>query len=631
MCGIAGVIAFTENGREKFSLLDNAIKTLEKRGPDSKGVFIHQNVALGHTRLSIIDTTSAASQPFTDESGRYTIIYNGEFYNYKQCRADLEKKGVNFKTTSDTEVLLYLYIQEKEKCLEKINGFFAFAVYDNEEQSVFIARDRMGIKPVYYFSDENSFLFASEMKAIFTLEVPKKIDFSSVYTYLQLSYIPCPHTAIEGVKKLHPGHSIKIKEQKTKIEKYYSVPFTKNYSQITFDKAKAHLQELLIDSVQKRLVSDVPLGTFLSGGIDSSIITAIASQHVNKLSTFSVGYKDEPFFDETKYALAVSKKYNTDHHVFSLSNNDLFQNLFNTLDYIDEPFADSSALAVNILSSHTKKQVTVALSGDGADELFSGYNKHSAELRARNLGVKEQIVKYALPVIKKLPASRQSKLLNKARQAQKFAEGASLEMKERYWFWASFTKEQSVRRLIKQQVITDEIISEFLQRKSVILKGLKSGDFNEFLYTDVNLVLLNDMLHKVDSMSMAHGLEIRVPFLDHRIVEFAFSIPAEYKIDKNNRKIILKEAFHELLPPELHNRGKHGFEVPLLKWFRTELRPTIDKLLLDESFIQEQGIFNFSELKQLVYRVMNKNPQDYTSTLWALIVFQYWYKKYITD
>lgn len=391
MCGIAGVYAFKEAGKENFSLLNNAIETLAKRGPDSKGTFLEKNVALGHTRLSIIDTSNAAAQPFTDDSGRYTIIFNGEFYNYKEHRQQLIKKGIPFRSTSDTEVLLQLFIEEGPACLEKVNGFFAFAVYDKEKDELFIARDRFGIKPLIVYADEDKLLFASEMKAMIALGIQKVIDEVSLYTYLQLNYIPPQHSIFKQVWKLESGHYLLVNKNGTDKKQYYSI--NQNPVNLSYEAAQKKLKELLEASVQRRLVADVPLGAFLSGGIDSSIITALAAKHTKNLNTFSIGYKDEPLFDETQYAALVAKKYKTNHTVFSLSNDDLYANLNEVLDYIDEPFADSSALAVHILSMHTRKHVTVSLSGDGADEIFSGYNKHMAEFKARQKGVLAMLLK----------------------------------------------------------------------------------------------------------------------------------------------------------------------------------------------------------------------------------------------
>lgn len=629
MCGITGILAFNEKGKTHLHKVIVSTRSLLKRGPDGEGFYEHTNCALGHRRLSIIDTSELATQPFTDSSGRYTIVFNGEIFNYKELRKQIESKGIQFKSQSDTEVLLYLFISEKEKCLEKLDGEFAFAIYDNVLEELFLARDRFGIKPLYYYKDVERFVFASEMKAIIAFDIPKEIDKTSLQTYLHLNYIPAPYSIFKNVLKLDAGTYMTInKEGKLNKSLYYSLPDLSMPTVFTdYEKAQVQLRSLLEKSVQQRMIADVPLGTFLSGGIDSSIITAIAAQHTKHLNTFSIGYKDEPLFDETYYAQLVAKRYKTNHTVFQLSNDDLFANLYQVLNYIDEPFADSSALAVSILSMHTRKHVTVALSGDGADEIFAGYNKHAAELKARKGGFKAQLVKSSHAILKQLPKSRNSKTGNKIRQLEKFAEGMKLSEQERYWQWAKWSGFKAKEIFTQKFTENVEGFTEFEERKTGVLKNL-NNDYNSVLLTDVQLVLENDMLVKVDRMSMSQSLEVRVPFLDHKIVDFAFSLPVNFKIDSKNRKIILKDTFKNMLPEELYHRGKQGFEVPMLQWFKTDLRTMITDDLLSDKFIIEQDIFNLETIKKLKSELFSNNPNDAVAKVWALIVFQYWWKKY---
>ena len=639
MCGITGIITFTDKGKQSLGYIDQSVKCLAKRGPDGNGIYVNNNVALGHARLAIIDISNNGAQPFTDESGRYTIVFNGEFYNFLEHRIALEQKGIKFRSTSDTEVLLYLYINEGPKCLEKINGFFAFAIYDKNEDSLFIARDRFGIKPLLYYRDEDKFIFASEMKALMAFGITNDMDEVSLYNYLQLNYIPGPDSIFKNVKKLKTGHYIYLRAPLNELpvitdKTYYEIPLPSpkgrsvGYEGLNYEEAKTYLVELMNQSVQLRLISDVPLGAFLSGGIDSSVIVALASQYTKHLNTFSIGYKDEPLFDETNYAKLVADKYKTNHTVFSLSNDDLFANLHKVLDYIDEPFADSSALAVNILSMHTRKHVTVALSGDGADELFSGYNKHSAEFKARNAGILAQMVKVGTPIWKMFPQSRNSKFGNIARQLYRFGAGMQLSAKDRYWRWATFVEQEDALQLLKKK---PDLI-EFSKRRNKILEHIsEDGDMNDVLYTDMHLVLENDMLTKVDLMSMENALEVRVPFLDWRVVNFVMSLPESYKIDAYARKKILQDASRKYLPEELYHRSKHGFEVPLLKWFRTELKTMITDDLLSDRFIKEQNIFTLEAIQQLKNRLFSNNLGDVHAQIWALIVFQYWWKKYMIN
>ncbi len=642
MCGITGIVAFNNEGAKFLVHTDLAIETLKKRGPDSCGSYNHNRVSLGHTRLSIIDTSEAASQPFTDSTGRYTIVYNGEIYNYKELRRELIKKGVSFKSESDTEVLLHLYIEHGENCLHLLNGFFAFAIYDKQNERLFLARDRFGIKPLLYYLDDDKFIFGSELKALLAYKIPRKLDTISLFMYLQMNYIPGPHSILQKVRKIESGTFATIDiESNFSEHKYYQIhrPVDNEGSPSLsdYESVKVRLHSLMELAVKDRLVADVPLGTFLSGGIDSSIITALAAKHKKDIQSFSIGFKDEPYFDETKYAELVAKKVKSKHTVFYLSNQDLLEHVFEVLDYMDEPFGDSSAIPVNILSKFTKEHVTVALSGDGADEMFAGYNKHYAEFRARNAGLVNQLLKGVSPLLDLLPQSRNSKIANLSRQINRYSKGAKLKHKERYWKWASILDEEEANYLLKErqqekkQRASDEGF-RYKKRKEMLLKTIrKTGDFNDVLYTDMNLVLKDDMLKKVDSMSMARSLEVRTPFLDHNLVDFAFTLPAEFKINSSSRKKILRDTFKSYLPDELYNRGKMGFEVPLLKWFREDLRDLINNDLLKDSFIEEQGIFNLDAIKNLKLRLYSNNPKDTPATVWAIIVFQYWWKKYMQN
>ncbi|MGB0881719.1 MAG: asparagine synthase (glutamine-hydrolyzing) [Vicingaceae bacterium] len=641
MCGIAGIIS---PNKSELSKITEATHTLSKRGPDNQSVEIFDVIALGHARLSIIDTTKGANQPFTDASKRYSLVFNGEIYNYLELKKELLADGISFVSNSDTEVLLYLFIKYKEKCLEKLNGFFAFAVYDKHEKSLFVARDRMGIKPLLYYFDGEQFIFGSELKALLSFNIKRNIDKVSLFNYLQFNYIPTHNSILENVRKLKPGHFISIKnvveiKQGITEEKYYEIPLNQESalqtSAMNYGKSQEMLRNLLDDAVQKRLVSDVPIGTFLSGGVDSSIISLLAKKHKPDLQTFSIGFKDEPFFDETNYANAVANKIGSTHHVFSLTNDDLYADLNNILEYLDEPFADSSAIAVYLLSKRTKEHVTVALSGDGADEMFSGYNKHMAEFKARHPGIKESIVKMGYPIWRTLPKSRNSKLTNVNRQLYKFSLGSKLTNKARYWKWAAIINEERANYLLKEEMVFNpqrlsDNAFEYKKRKEELLKNIqKDGSVNDVLYTDMKMVLTNDMLRKVDAMSMANSLEVRTPFLDHRLVNFAFSLPREFKINANMKKKILQDAFREELPEEIYKRPKHGFEVPLLSWFRNELRNTIENDLLSDDFIEQQGLFNVSAIRSLKKQLFSTSPEDVQATIWSLIVFNTWWKKYL--
>jgi asparagine synthase (glutamine-hydrolysing) len=633
MCGISGIYAFNDAGRHFIGNLKASTDAIEKRGPDSQGHFVSSCVGLGHRRLSILDLSADGSQPMHDETGRYTIVFNGEIFNFPELKKKLVDKGHTFHSQTDTEVLLKMYIHEGKSFLKKLNGFFAFAIYDKVEESLFIARDRFGVKPLLVYRDNDKVIFASEMKAMLAFDIPRKLDLVSLYNYLQLNYIPGPASIFKGVKKLRPGYYLHIRNGKVMTKAWYKIPYDKKKAKnnpLNYDQQQKELVKLMDESVQRRLISDVPLGAFLSGGIDSSVIVALASRHTDHLNTFSIGYKDEPFFDETKYANLVAQKYKTNHTVFSLTNNDLYDHIFDVLNYIDEPFADSSALAVNILARRTREKVTVALSGDGADELFAGYNKHMGDYRVRQGGWKAEAVHALSPLWEILPKSRNSAMGNRVRQFQRFAKGMSLSNKDRYWQLATFTDEKDAKKLFKKSVAKMVGKKLYAKRRKKILEHIhQDGDINEVLYTDMHLVLENDMLTKVDLMSMANSLEVRTPFLDYKVVDFAFSLPESSKIDLKMKKKIVQDAFRPLLPEELYKRPKHGFEVPLLKWFRNELKPLITDELLSDQFIEEQGLFSVDEIRSLKAKLFSNNPEDIHARIWGLIVFQHWWKKWM--
>lgn len=630
MCGIVGVISKSESGNAFIDKITIATECLSKRGPDGSGVFQHNNVALGHRRLSIIDVSEAGAQPMSDLSGRYTIIFNGEFFNFKEHRDYLINKGIKLCSESDTEVLLHLFIHENDKCLQRLNGFFSLAIYDKQEEEIFLARDRFGVKPLLIYEDENILLFSSEMKALMAFGIKKELDEASLLIYFQLHYIPSPYSIFKNVRKLLPGTYLKYsaRNKKTIEEKpFYQIPYSKNLATVTsYEKAKKKLFELLEASVQRRLISDVPLGSFLSGGIDSSVISGLAARHTPHLKTFSIGFRDEPMFDETQFAQLVAQKHHTDHTVFSLTNEDLFVALYDVLNYIDEPFADPSALNVFILSKYTRKEVTVALSGDGADELFGGYNKHRAEWIVRNDSLFAKAMKLISPLMKAFSGSRNTKTGNRIRQLHRFAEGVNLSAPERYWRWCGLLSKNDVDKLF--QTFDSQIHEKAERRKKQFIKNISGAkDMNDVFYADVNLLLQGDMLPKVDLMSMANSLEVRTPFLDFEVVDFSFSLPSHYKIDKHSQKKIVKDAFRDLLPEEIFFRGKKGFEVPMLNWFRTELKSLIIEDLLKDEFIIEQGIFNIDEIRKLKQQLFSVNPGEIEAHTWALVVFQFWWKK----
>ena len=403
MCGIVGIHGPRAEGAE----LSASLEALSLRGPDRQAFIHNGQVCLGHARLSIIDTSSASDQPMQDPSGRYSIVFNGEIYNYRTIRDDLKEDGQEFQSSGDTEVLLKLLIKEGVKGLQRLNGFFAFAFYDAQEDELLLVRDRVGIKPLYYSISEGNIAFGSEMKALSPLLGQDKIDSIGVDLYFQLNYIPAPHTASRSVKQLLPGHYLRHSNGKTSIERYYEMA---SLSSNPISDINSKLYSLMETSVERRMVSDVPLGSFLSGGVDSSIIAALAVKQKKDLKTFSIGFRDQGYFDESQYAEQVAEHIGSDHRTLHIHEEELLHSLDAVLDYIDEPFADSSAIAVHALCHFARKEVTVALSGDGADELFGGYNKHQAHLRAFNKPWSDGLFRLSRPLWSLIPSSHSSRL-----------------------------------------------------------------------------------------------------------------------------------------------------------------------------------------------------------------------------
>ena len=630
MCGIAGIVALTDSGRQQVSKLRQSIRTMQSRGPDDEGIYLCDEMGLAQRRLAIIDTSAAANQPMWDKTNRYAIIFNGEIFNYQQLRNKYfsAEEQTQLHTSSDTEILLELFIKQGVKCLPLLEGFFAFVIYDTQSKELFIARDRFGKKPLNYFIDDDRFIFASELKALYDFDIPKELNYEALKFYLQLGYIPQPMSMLKHVRKLEPGAYLTLKEKNIEEKKWYQLDPTYEYSNApSYEKAQKELVSLLEDAVVKRLISDVPLGAFLSGGIDSSVIVALASRHQSSLNTFSIGFKGEQYFDETHFAELVAAKFKTNHATFRLGFDDYLSHIYDVLNYFDEPFADSASLPQFILCMETRKHATVAISGDGGDEVFAGYNKHYAEWQARKRSLAGSIVKMGYPIWKIMPKSRNNRFSDLFRQLHRYAEGAGLSAKERYWHWASTFAEGEVDRLIAKQTgskINHAIINSVKEKYLSTI----NDDFNSVLKTDLDLVLISDMLVKVDLMSMANSVEVRCPFLDHHVVEFAFTLPSEYKINKGGRKKIVKDAFRNILPPEIYNRGKRGFEIPMLKWFREELHTYIFDDLLNEKFVKEQGIFNPEYIGCMKKQLYSAAPGHIVEQLWVLIVFQHWYKKY---
>lgn len=622
MCGIVGSYQLGNAAPPSEDRLQAALRCIAHRGPDDEGVYRRGRAVLGHRRLSIIDTSSAGHQPFTDEGGRYTMIFNGEVFNFQQLRADLIAKGHSFRSHSDTEVALRLFTLSGPSFLHDLNGFFALAIHDAQEDTLFLARDRFGVKPLWWSEHDGRLLFGSELRSLLALGVPRAIDPVSLRTYFTHYYIPAPFSILKGVRKLPPGHAITINASGAKEDRWYDAE--KAASEYSHNgPASDHLRMLLDDAVRIRLISDVPTGTFLSGGLDSSIVSALAKRHKPDLRTFSIGYAD-PYYDETAFAETVARHIGSQHTTFTLHTADLADHYGDLLACMDEPFADQSALPSFVLNKYTRQHVTVALSGDGADEVFGGYRKHQAELRVQDRGVGERMALLGAPLWRMLPRSRNSALTDRIRQLDKYARTATLTREERYLILAAWDDELNTASLLRPAA--DE--QAYDARRAAITAPLaRHADLNGLLWADLHTVLPDDMLNKVDLTSMAHALEVRTPFLDKRVVEFAFSLPASAKFRKGSGKQLLRETFGDLLPVVTLSRAKRGFEVPLTPMLQGPLAEKVNACT-DVDLLRAAGLDPLAA-KALVQRFRSSSPGSSQATVHALIVYLSWWKAHM--
>ncbi|MDN4166623.1 asparagine synthase (glutamine-hydrolyzing) [Cytophagales bacterium LB-30] len=626
MCGIVGAISSANHSLD-LSSLHRMRDAMEKRGPDAFGDFFLSNfLYLGHRRLSIIDLESG-TQPMLAADGKVAIVFNGEIYNFKHIRAKLQKEGVLFATHSDTEVIIQAYLTwGLHSCLEALEGMFAFALWDERVQKVFVARDRYGEKPLYYTKNQQSFFFASELKALKDFYSKDALSVTALNLFFSLSYIPAPHTIYEGVYKLLPGNYLEIDTNGDfYIRPYYSLKQVVENAQshliTNYEQAKKALRDLLFTSVEEKMIADVPLGSFLSGGIDSSIISAIMAKLSPKpIKTFSIGFKEKAY-DESERAALVASHIGSDHTLHILGHEDLLAVVDDTLAYFDEPFGDSSAIPSMMVAKKAKEKVTVVLTGDCADELFGGYEKYLGKYYAEKYGdypsALRKLFEWGIGHVPHTNLTNHS-----LRKVKKVIESASLSPQARYLRLASlgFSPEEK-KELLKatwEIPVSDTILSHFLAVN-------KEDELTQTFYSDIQLVLEGDMLTKVDRACMINSLEARVPFLDSRIVDFSFRLPHEFKILGKNKKRILKDTFADLLPKETMRFSKKGFGLPLRVWFQNELKEELYRLL-DDKLVKEQSLFNSDYLKRLLKEHM-ENKENHASKLWQLYVFQKWYYK----
>jgi asparagine synthase (glutamine-hydrolysing) len=648
MCGICGIADYNHT-LVKEEYITRMTDSFVYRGPDDQGHWIglskegrgkSVSAGLGHQRLSIIDLSAAGHQPMSNEDGSVWITYNGEVYNFKELKTQLIHKGRRFRSDTDTEVIIHLYEEEGIKAVEKLNGMFAFALWDQKLARLWVCRDRVGIKPLVYYWDGEKFAFASEIKALLSdPDIPRELDHDALQLYLAFNYVPVPYTIFKNIRKLAPGCFLMFENGVLVTEKYWEAPgqVDETFSFLPADGQekiiKTNLRELLSDAVRSRMIADVPLGAFLSGGIDSSIIVALMAQHSTQpVKTFSIGFEDDPIFDETQYAREVANRYQTDHHEFKLTQQDMLDVLVDVLAAFDEPFGDSSAIPTFIVSRETQKHVTVALSGDGGDELFAGYRSYLGPYWYARYTAIPSLIRNGLieRVLERLPESRNSQVLEYIRRLKKFVKGTKGDLAGRM-----LSLKEVIPKNIRQAILLTngqkadvEHPDPALAWVQSLLSYYENDELNSILYSDFKDSLPGDMLTKIDWMSMRNSLEVRVPFLDHRVVELAFKMPSSLKLRNGQGKYILKETFKDLLPASLHNRPKAGFEVPISRWLKNDLKFLADRYLAEER-IRDQGLFDYEVVKKLG-ESHAANRSDTSWMLWNLIVFQYWYDHYLS-
>lgn len=607
MCGIAGF--YSNDSRWGRADLKRMTDSIKHRGPDAEGHFLHEGFGLGHRRLSIIDLSEASNQPFTSADGRYVMTYNGEVYNFKEVAAKLK---IQTKTTSDTEVIIEAFAQKGPSFVEMLNGMFVMAILDKAENKLFIFRDRLGIKPLYYSLEKGSLLFGSELKVVTEMLQKTTINSEAVAKFLHMGYIPEPISIFNEVAKFPAGSYGVLEGGKMNITQYWNPADKVGTEVITDEKTGVdQLENLLKDSVDKRLMSDVPFGTFLSGGIDSSTVTALAqASRDQKINTFSIGSSDAGH-DESEFARAVAKHLGTEHHEYTVTENDALELIPTLLDSYDEPYADSSAVPTMLVSKMARQEVTMTLSGDGGDELFMGYGAYAWAYRLS----KEPFKTFRKPIAGLLSLGndhkkRGGKVFNWSREdhipSHIFSQEQNL-----------FSEAEVEKLMVNPSAAAPE---------DQLVKTARNLDPAERqAFYDLRYYLKDDLLTKVDRASMKYSLETRVPILDHRIVEFALNVSPSLKMKGGEMKHLLKQVLYRHVPKEIFDRPKKGFSIPLVRWLKTDLAYLIDTYLTEEKIL-EAGLVNWSVVEGL--KSGFRSGQDHLyNRLWLLIILHQWFEK----
>lgn len=619
MCGIAGFTHKNRNAPE--GLIQQATMSLVHRGPDQQGFHESDTVSLGAVRLKIIDL-GGGNQPIFSEDGDVVIVFNGEIYNHVEVRQDLERLGHTFKTRCDTEVVLEAFREWDVACFSRLRGMFAVALWRQSRRRLVLARDRLGIKPLYLHQRGEDIYFGSELKAIFAHPgVDRRLDLQALGYYLALNYVPTPHTLVRGITKLPPGHWLEWRDGAVRMEPYWQLDF-QPLGEWQLPDAMEALDLLMRQSVREHMISDVPLGVWASGGVDSTAVLHYASSFTSKrLKTFSVSFQGQSF-DESRYFRHVAKRYGTDHHEFDLHPTDELPEIITRMAYYsDEPSADAGALPVWFLSEMSRKQVTVALSGEGADELFGGYYTYLADSYARALrGTPVLLRRWALDLLQKMPVSDDK--IGLEYKLKRFLAGSLLPAPEAHLFWnGSCSAAQRAALLGDRSFPAPGTLFDKLPKQAH-----SAGPVNRFLWLDQVNYLPDDILYKCDRMSMAHSLEVRPPFLDHRIVEFAASLPEDFKVRGSKLKFLLKELLKNKVPSAVLKRKKEGFDIPAHAWFRGPLRPLLEETLTPQA-IEAAGVFERGVIPRMVSDHMERR-QNLGYQLWGLLTLFLWMKQW---
>jgi asparagine synthase (glutamine-hydrolysing) len=624
MCGIAGFISQKDgiSNNEREALLDAMCRVITHRGPDEQGMMVDGEAALGMRRLSIIDLKSG-QQPIYDESGNLVIVFNGEIYNFRELKAELENLGHRFKTNSDTETIVHAYEEFGADCLQYLRGMFAFAIWNKQKKELFIARDRVGKKPLYYsLTDEGEFVFGSELKVLLTHGGIKcEIDLSALDAYLSFGYVPDPLCIFKNVRKLEPGHYLTFRDVKVETHSYWDFEYKENPIRKEEDYIE-ELRALIKDAVNVRLISEVPLGAFLSGGVDSSAVVGNMSRLMDQpVKTFSIGFNEDSF-SELKYARIAAEHFGTEHHEFIVTP-DLCDIVDELVWHFDEPFADSSALPTYMVSKMARDYVTVVLSGDGGDELFAGYTRYVVD---KKRGALERLPK----LIRSGVLQTVSGMLPHSAPGKNYLYNASLDAVDRYidsvTSFSPLNKRSLYSSGLKQSLNGNSGVGEELFRK--FASSVETGDpVDKLLYLDSKTYLPGDILTKVDRMSMAVSLEARVPLLDHKLIEFVTKIPAGLKLKGLDTKYIFKQAIKDLVPDSILNRPKQGFGVPINEWINVQLRDRIREDLLEKRTL-ERGYFEPEYIKLLLDE-HERGRRDHSHALWVLWMLELWHRRFV--